>query len=72
MKRSAVTIAVAPLIAQGLKLAFAAVPSDCARCNHKRNPQGGWCYMFRDAPATWCTQYRPDSLNQVGAVKEAS
>ena len=25
-----------------------------AACDHKRNPDGGWCYMFRDEPEQIC------------------
>lgn len=29
-------------------------PNNCAGCDHKRHPQGGWCYMFRDEPDRVC------------------
>ena len=29
-------------------------PNNCATCDHKRNPQGGWCYMFRSEPERVC------------------
>ena len=29
-------------------------PNNCETCDHKRIPQGGWCYMFRDEPADVC------------------
>lgn len=32
-------------------------PNNCAACDHKRNPDGGWCYMFRDEPAVECLQH---------------
>lgn len=27
---------------------------NCDTCSHKQNPQGGWCYMFRDEPSAVC------------------
>ncbi len=32
-------------------------PNNCAACDHKRNPQGGWCYMFRDEPQEVCMKH---------------
>ena len=32
-------------------------PNNCADCDHKRNPQGGWCYMFRDEPKEVCLKH---------------
>lgn len=32
-------------------------PNNCAGCDHKSNPQGGWCYMFRDEPQDVCTKH---------------
>lgn len=29
-------------------------PNNCSTCSYKENPQGGWCYMFRDEPITVC------------------
>jgi hypothetical protein len=29
-------------------------PNNCATCDHKRNPDGGWCYMFRVEPDSVC------------------
>ena len=26
----------------------------CNTCEHKMNPQGGWCYMFEDEPGFDC------------------
>lgn len=31
--------------------------NNCATCDHKRNPDGGHCYMFRLAPTTACVQH---------------
>jgi hypothetical protein len=32
-------------------------PNNCAACDHKRHPDGGWCYMFRNEPAEPCMQH---------------
>lgn len=32
-------------------------PNNCAACDHKRRPDGGWCYMFRDEPTAECLQH---------------
>lgn len=33
----------------------------CETCRHKRHPDGGWCYMFREQPleakANQCAQH---------------
>lgn len=29
-------------------------PNNCAACDHKKHPQGGWCYMFREEPTEVC------------------
>lgn len=31
--------------------------NNCAHCDHKRNPDGGWCYMFRVEPKGPCAQH---------------
>lgn len=39
----------------------AKTPGDCDRCRH-RDPEwrdGGWCYMFREAPTPTCAQFTP-------------
>lgn len=28
--------------------------NNCASCDHKHNPDGGWCYMFRAEPGQVC------------------
>ena len=28
--------------------------NNCASCDHKHNPDGGWCYMFRAEPVQVC------------------
>lgn len=32
-------------------------PNNCETCRHKQNPDGGHCYMFRDAPNERCMQH---------------
>lgn len=32
-------------------------PNNCAACDHKRFPDGGHCYMFRDAPTDACHKH---------------
>lgn len=32
-------------------------PNNCNTCKHKQNPDGGWCYMFRDEPTEVCMQH---------------
>jgi hypothetical protein len=29
-------------------------PNNCSTCLHKKDPDGGWCYMFRNEPDTIC------------------
>jgi len=35
------------------------IMNDCQNCDHKQNPQGGHCYMFREEPITKCMKYIP-------------
>lgn len=32
-------------------------PNNCSACDHKRHPDGGWCYMFRAEPVERCAQH---------------
>lgn len=32
-------------------------PNNCAACSHIMQPQGGWCYMFRDEPTGPCAKH---------------
>jgi hypothetical protein len=32
-------------------------PNNCLTCDHHQNPDGGHCYMFRDAPTEVCMQH---------------
>jgi hypothetical protein len=37
-------------------------PNNCAVCEHKtNNPDGGFCYMFRDEPQDTCTKFSPNT-----------
>jgi hypothetical protein len=37
-------------------------PNNCAVCEHKtNNPDGGFCYMFRDEPQDACTKFSPNT-----------
>ncbi len=31
--------------------------ADCARCKHSQQPDGGHCFMFKDAPGPRCGQF---------------
>ena len=31
--------------------------NNCATCDHKKRPDGGWCYMFRDEPQEVCMKH---------------
>lgn len=37
--------------------------NNCATCNHKNHPDGGWCYMFSTEPAGKCRKH-PASIVQ--------
>jgi hypothetical protein len=43
--------------------ATASNPNNCAACDHKRNPDGGWCYMFRDEPKEVCMRHTARNLS---------
>lgn len=32
-------------------------PNRCETCTHKKHPDGGHCYMFRDEPTDVCMQH---------------
>jgi hypothetical protein len=32
-------------------------PNNCAACDHKKHPDGGWCYMFRHEPTEVCAKH---------------
>lgn len=31
--------------------------NNCATCHHKKHPDGGWCYIFREEPKEICLQH---------------
>lgn len=37
-------------------------PNNCEMCQHKKNPDGGHCYMFRLAPTEPCMQHTVRTL----------
>ena len=32
-------------------------PNNCATCDHKKHPDGGHCYMFKDEPTKACLEH---------------
>ena len=32
-------------------------PNNCERCDHKKYPDSGWCYMFRCEPTDVCIKH---------------
>lgn len=42
--------------------------NNCTSCNHKRDPQGGHCYMFREEPAFLCMQHPDRKPKRVGTI----
>lgn len=32
-------------------------PNNCDSCDHKKPPDGGWCYMFRSEPTGICMKH---------------
>ncbi|EKD89721.1 MAG: hypothetical protein ACD_33C00002G0013 [uncultured bacterium] len=32
-------------------------PNNCSKCDHSKYPDGGHCYMFKDAPTYICMQH---------------
>ena len=46
-------------------------PNNCETCAHKLNPDGGWCYMFRDEPTEVCMQHtgREESFDMLRELK---
>ena len=45
-------------------------PNNCAACGHKARPDGGWCYMFRDAPTVVCLKHTARASMTVAEVIE--
>ncbi len=39
-------------------------PNNCDTCGHKKNPDGGHCYMFRGAPTEVCMQHTLRATHQ--------
>lgn len=32
-------------------------PNNCNTCKHKPDPDGAWCYMFKDEPKARCAHH---------------
>jgi len=45
-------------------------PNNCGTCQHKRHPDGGWCYMFRDEPTERCYQHTPIQIVRIEDADE--
>jgi len=45
-------------------------PNNCDTCDYKRNPDGGHCYMFRDAPIDVCMQHTGRNFSPVAPLEE--
>lgn len=42
-------------------------PTDCSDCQHRQEPDGGHCHMFREPPSTKCGQRLPIKETPHGA-----
>lgn len=40
-------------------------PNNCATCDHKKHPDGGWCYMFKNEPTYRCLAHTARHLNVI-------
>lgn len=48
-------------------------PNNCATCDHSQHPDGGHCYMFRNAPNITCGQHtaaRHFSMSMFASYKD--
>ena len=43
-------------------------PNNCATCDHKKRPDGGHCYMFRDEPTDVCMQHTGRNGENMGKM----
>lgn len=43
-------------------------PNNCAACDHKKRPDGGWCYFFCDEPDRVCMKHTMRSGMTVNEV----
>ena len=59
----------ANLLAQPSQVVHPVNPNNCQYCDHSKNPQGGHCYMFREAPTEIC---RKHTLAGLGASINAT
>lgn len=44
--------------------------NNCEMCDHKKNPDGGHCYMFRMAPAEPCMQHTVRALAARAGIQQ--
>lgn len=45
-------------------------PNNCEMCDHKKNPDGGHCYMFKDEPDKICYQHTARGSGFAVSLKE--
>lgn len=43
-------------------------PNNCATCDHKRHPDGGHCYAFREEPTDVCMQHTGRKLTAADLI----
>lgn len=39
--------------------------NNCFTCEHKANPDGGWCYMFKSGPNEVCAKHTQFAMELV-------
>lgn len=40
-------------------------PNNCETCEHKKHPDGGHCYMFRNEPTDVCKIHSPYNIGNL-------
>lgn len=53
-----------PRAAETERSGFAAQQDQCASCEHRHYPDGGWCYMFRERPQGVCMKHKPEAQQE--------
>jgi hypothetical protein len=46
--------------------------NNCETCQHKANPQGGHCYMFKTEPSEKCMQHTERKALNIGTIGHIS
>lgn len=46
------------------------VVSNCSTCEYKLHPDGGWCYMFKEAPQGVCRKHKMTMPMSAGAARK--